>query len=237
MTELACLIYGSVPVTLAIAFVPIWLWLYFLGREESHPEPTLRLVGIFILGLLALIASYYGEAGLELIGLTEKTAPGLYYFYSAIIEELAKFLFVFVFVFLWRVYHTPIDAMIYMGVASLGFAFFENVGVLCNSALLDSNTLAIIAGLRFLGANFLHLLASVLIGFGYAVALISRRLIPLILSFVFAVSLHFLYNMLIIQDNGFGYVIPILWAVFFIVLKEFNFIKVTDERLRPHPLS
>lgn len=234
MNELTCLTQGNVLATLVIAFVPIWLWLYFLGREESHSESIFRLVGIFLLGLLALVLSYYSEAGLELLGVTAETAPGAYYFYSAVIEEVAKFLVIFLLVFLWRFYHTPIDAMIYMGVASLGFAFFENIGVLCSSALLGSGTLAMISGLRFLGANFLHLLASVLIGFGYAMTLVSRRLLPLLLSFVFAVNLHFLYNMLIIQEGGFGYVIPILWAVFLIILKEFNFIKLTDEQFRPH---
>jgi hypothetical protein len=37
--------------------------------------------------------------------------------------------------------------------------------------------------LRFLGANFLHMLASVLVGFGYAVSLKTRRVLPFVYSF------------------------------------------------------
>ncbi len=236
-SQLVCFQDKNFLYVLVLAFLPIWLWLGFLKREDKHHESFYRWFFIFLLGFGALILSYFGENFLTQIGLTDQSNPSAYFFYSALIEELAKFLIVFVFVFSWQGQRQPIEVMTDMGLVALGFAFFENFVVLCNSVLAGQFALIIIAILRFLGANFLHLLASVLIGFGYAESLKLRRIFPFLISFVFAVALHSSYNLLIALNNGENiyYIFPILWAAFFLVLKEFDIIKLKDERVRLHP--
>jgi hypothetical protein len=78
---------------------------------------------------------------------------------------------------------------------------------------------------RFFGANLLHILASSLIGYGYAFFVKTRRIFPFALSFFSGIILHFLYNyLIIILPPGFILVLPILWTVFLVVLSEINYL-------------
>jgi RsiW-degrading membrane proteinase PrsW (M82 family) len=129
---------------------------------------------------------------------------------------------VWLFIFPQKVFDEPIDAMIYMMFSALGFAFFENLVL-----ALSSTTSNVVMTLfyRFFGANLLHILASSLIGYGYAFFVKTRRIFPFVLSFISGTFLHFLYNYLIISLlPGFILVLPILWTVFLVVLSELNYL-------------
>jgi RsiW-degrading membrane proteinase PrsW (M82 family) len=106
--------------------------------------------------------------------------------------------------------------------SALGFAFFENFFLILNKKTINvASTLLF----RFFGANLLHILASSLIGYGYAFLVKTRRFPPFVLSFLSGTILHFLYNYLIISlPPGFILVLPILWTVFLVVLSELNYL-------------
>jgi hypothetical protein len=72
------------------------------------------------------------------------------------------------------------------------------------------------------------MLASVLVGFGYAVSLKTRRVLPFVYSFLMASFLHFLYNIFIIREDVKLLIFPILWAIYFITLIEFKIIKIKN---------
>lgn len=236
-------------VILLFSFVPVLIWFKFLINEDTHKEPLSAIFLAFILGILAAYLSYHSESALAKIYSTDSTG---YYFFSALIEEFFKFILVFIFIMPTKNFHYLIDAMIYLGISGLGFAFIENFGLFTTSCVnfyLENDSFLSMYGLiiltsflRFLGANFLHLLASVLIGFGYSITLKTRRVFPLLFSFLMASLLHFIFNMFIINSINqedlkifstyIFYIIPLLWSVFFIVLNEFKILKKLDGRIR-----
>lgn len=210
------------------SFAPVLYWFWFILKEDSHPEPKFWTILAFILGGIAVFLSYWGEYGLDKIGISSKDSSWGYFLGSAFIEEFFKFILVALIIFKTRVFDEPVDAMIYMGFSALGFSFFENFLGFIATDDYSLGSIFVISFLRSLGANFLHILASVLIGFGYVHSKITRRVFPFVFSFFIATFLHFIYNLFIMQQEIFFFAFPILWAVYFVILKEFNFIKLKN---------
>ena len=229
-----CFLYPFNFFLFIITLLPLWFWLEFLLKEDPHPEPSSFIILSIVLGILSAILSYYAEY--KIYSLTNDF-NSLYYFLSAFAEEFLKFIVIFLFIFPTKYFDEPVDAMIYMGFSAIGFSFLETFSYLCNSfieALGSPNIYAYITAisiLRFFGANFLHLLASVIIGFGYGITIKVRRIFPFIFSFICSSFLHFIYNLFIIKEDIRLYIFPILWAVFFIILIQFNVLKIKNERV------
>jgi RsiW-degrading membrane proteinase PrsW (M82 family) len=201
-----------------LSFLFPFLWIFYFYKKDKHPEPILWLMVAFILGISSALISYYFQ---------KNTVHFLKdgwqrYLIFAFIEEFFKFFLIWLFIFPQKVFDEPIDAMIYMMFSALGFAFFENFFL-----ILNKKTINIVSTLffRFFGANLLHILASSLIGYGYAFFIKTRRIFPFAISFLSGTLLHFLYNYLIISlPPGFILVLPILWTVFLVVLSELNYL-------------
>ena len=201
-----------------LSFLFPFLWIFYFYKKDKHPEPIFWLIIAFLLGISSAFISYYFQ---------KNTVHFLKddwqrYLIFAFIEEFFKFFLIWLFIFPQKVFDKPIDAMIYMMFSALGFAFFENLVL-----ALGPKTSNVFATLfyRFFGANLLHILASSLIGYGYAFFVKTRRIFPFALSFLSGTLLHFLYNYFIISlTPGFILVLPILWAVFLVVLSELNYL-------------
>ena len=201
-----------------LSFLFPFLWIFYFYKKDKHPEPAFWLFFAFLLGISSAIISYYFQKNLDLF-LTENWQR---YLLFALIEEFFKFFVILLFIFPQKVFDEPVDAMIYMMFSALGFAFFENLFL-----VFSPKTINIVSTLffRFFGANLLHILASSLIGYGYAFLVKTRRIFPLVVSFFSGTFLHFLYNYIIISlPPGFILVLPILWAVFLVVLNELNYL-------------
>jgi RsiW-degrading membrane proteinase PrsW (M82 family) len=228
-----CFIDYNLFIILFFSFIPVYIWIKFVLYEDTHKEPFSFIVLAIFLGILAAVLSYISEERLSHIFNTNTLE---YLFFSAFIEEFFKFFLVFLFIVPTKNFHYLIDSMIYLGLAGIGFSFLENAASKC-SILVSSSpdsayiSIAIISLTRFLSANFLHLLTSTLIGFGYSITLKTRRIFPFIFSFIMASILHFIYNSFIIKEL-IVYVFPILWAIFFVVLEEFQILKKLDGRIR-----
>ncbi|GIW66193.1 MAG: hypothetical protein KatS3mg095_0091 [Candidatus Parcubacteria bacterium] len=219
---------------LFFSFIPILIWFKFLISEDSHKEPFGSIFLAFVLGIIAAILSYYSESSLSTFFPLNSFQ---YFLYSAFIEEFFKAFLVLIFIMPSKNFHLLIDSMIYMGISALGFAFTENFGFKCsifvNTTEVNPYGLVILYSfLRFLSANFLHLLASTLIGFGFSITLKTRRIFPVFFSFLMSSLLHFIYNIFIINQELVVYIFPILWSIFFIVLNEFKILKKLDGRIR-----
>ena len=200
-----------------LAFIFPFLWVFYFYKKDKHPEPIFWLFLAFILGITSTIIAYYAEKFFSFI--SDKLTRNLVF---ALIEEFSKFLFILIFIFPQKVFDEPIDAMIYMMFSALGFAFLENTVFIFKQ---ETYNVAGILIYRFFGANLLHILASSLIGYGYAFFKKTRRLFPLLISFISSTFLHFLYNYLIINLlGGFILVLPILWITFLVVLNELNYL-------------
>jgi RsiW-degrading membrane proteinase PrsW (M82 family) len=207
-------------------FLP-FIWIFYFYKKDEHPEPHLWLLFAFFLGILSAFFSYY----LQKFSFQFIEAKGFIgILLSVFIEEFWKFFLIWLFIYSQKVFDEPIDAMIYIMFSALGFAFTENVAFFFN--LLknsQSSNIFWVLFLRFLSANLLHILASSLIGYGYAFWVRTRNLLILLISFTAGVSLHFLYNYFIINLQLF-LVLPILWTAFMVVLSELNYLAHNGRR-------
>jgi len=124
-----------------LAMLPSLTWLLFYWREDPHPEPPRWLWLAFLMGVGAAPVSFYIErmalGFTQWLGYTQTdiAQSSLFMFLGiALVEELTKFGGAKLVLLRNPVLDEPVDAMIYMITAALGFAAFENVLVLNNYA-------------------------------------------------------------------------------------------------------
>jgi len=213
--------------------LPALVWLVFWLRvDKKRPEPKGKIVATFILGMLATLLVLPVEGFLEhLIGRGSILLVLLWSF----AEELFKYIAAFFAGLHTKANNEPIDAIIYLLTAALGFAAMENMLFLLtpigDGLLLD----AIITGnMRFIGASVLHTLSSGTIGVFIALSFYRKREMKKIYIFsglILATLLHTLFNLLIINkasDNIFG-IFVLVWVAVAILLIFFEKAK----QLRP----
>lgn len=221
---------------LLLAFLPPVLWLLFYLREDRHPEPKRLLLAAFVGGMASAVLAVVveilalGQHGtLALEGRVLQDALVMF-LVIAFIEEYVKYLPVKLLIEKRAEFDEPIDAMIYMMTAALGFAALENALFLL--PILHQNVLA---GLevttnRFLGANLLHALSSGIVGFFLARAWFHpHRRHFIALGIVAASLLHALFNTLIlVRDDiaqGTWYLVLLLAIMAMMVLIDFERLK------------
>ena len=199
--------------------LPSIIWLLFYLRKDAHPESNKMVLKIFFYGMVAAILAALVEIGASgaLVFLAGPIAETFIFFLFyefiviALVEECSKFLIVKQKVVNHSEFDEPVDTMLYMVIVALGFAAFENTLVLFSSLYPPSgiiiagiNTIIkdtiLISSLRFLGATFLHALASGVVGYFLALSFLnSKKRIGLILKGLgLAALLHGLFNISII---------------------------------------
>lgn len=122
----------------------------------------------------------------------------------ALTEELAKFGAAAIFGLMSRAYDEPLDALIYMITAALGFAAGENTLYLLGTH--GGIAASILEGdLRFAGATLLHTLASGTIGLSLAFAFYLERRYRILIAaagVILAIALHTLFNFFILNVSA-----------------------------------
>ena len=216
--------------------LPSLTWLFYYLTKDLHPEPKKMIIKIFLWGCLITVPVFFIQIGLTFL-LTGKidptdipspytlhldtTNPALYvliywFLVIALSEELFKYLVVRLKVVGSSDLDEPVDLMIYMVVAALGFAAVENILYLFTPSgqmsfdQLISRTL-IIDFVRFIGATFLHTLCSATIGYSLAMSFCSakKKLLIMLSGILLAMVLHGLYNFSIMTLDGYiRYIIP-----------------------------
>jgi len=190
--------------------LPSIIWLLFYLRKDVHPEPKLQVLKIFFYGMLIALPAVFLERGLfeefKKIPLSPFFRTLLNTFVGvALIEEVLKYLVVKEKVLNDPEFDEPIDAILYMMIAALGFAASENILILFQlRSFLFSQALSVLA-LRFLGATFLHALSSGTVGFWLALSFLDHRREKLrlpILGLGMATLLHGLFNFSIIKGGA-----------------------------------
>ncbi len=169
-----------------LAFLPSFAWLLFFLREDNHPEPKRLLATLFIGGFIAAALALAAQIFLtQTMGLPELSqfsrlptsfplavTAFLVAFIFGGTEEVGKFIPTYFLVRKNKSFDEPVDAMIYMTTAGLGFAFIENAAILAFSFehALIGNTIGLLI-LRFVGATLLHALSSAVAGYFWARAM------------------------------------------------------------------
>ncbi len=145
------------------------------------------------------------------------------------VEELSKYLVVREKAIKHPAFDEPVDAMIYMIIAALGFAALENFLMLIplgEAPFLLKDTLKLVF-LRFIGATFLHALASGIIGFFLALSFYHtyKRFRYYLAGFSIAVFLHTVYNLSIIKitENNNYIIVPVAALALAAIFVSFGF--------------
>ncbi|MDP2735548.1 MAG: PrsW family intramembrane metalloprotease [bacterium] len=191
-------------------FVPSLVWLAFYLRKDAHPEPNHVIRKVFFFGMLATLPAIALElilrSAFSLLPFPPEVVLILYIFLGvALVEELLKFLVVRFAVYSDKALDEPLDVMLYMVIAALGFAAFENILILfgLGPASPVSNILALTL-VRLLGATFLHALASGTFGYFMARSFFdpARKFWYLASGLFLATLLHGFFNFYILKVDG-----------------------------------
>ena len=220
--------------TLYIVFgiLPSLIWLNFYLRRDVRPEPKLMILKIFCYGMLATIPAIFLETAIfgefSKLNFSSSVIFILNIFLGvALVEESLKFLAVKFGVLKNPEFDEPVDAMIYMITAALGFAAVENVLILLN--LKPLSEIFGVSLFRFLGATFLHTLSSGICGFFIGLSFFNTKgrgkLVSL--GLVLAILLHGFYNFYIMKGEGsLKILIPFLLLTIAAIFVSFGFKKL-----------
>ncbi len=222
---------------LLLTFLPPILWLLFYLREDRHPEPKFLLLLTFVGGMASALLALAAECAWVFVasgscggGISPGLNPAILFLGIAFIEEYVKYLPVKFLVIGRADFDEPVDGMIYMMTAALGFAALENT--LFIFPVFSENIFAglEVAANRFLGANLLHALSSGIVGFFLA----RRWFHPhrhhfIALGVILATLLHAGFNYLILTREalaqGTFYIILLLSVMAVMVLIDFERLK------------
>lgn len=229
---------GSIEVFFALVggLLPALFWLWFWLKEDKNPEPRRVLILTFLGGMMMAVVALFLEQIAQFVikGVMGYIFPSLTLFVLlfvwAAIEEIAKYAAARKIAFRLPCFDEPVDALIYLITAALGFAALENVLFLIKVFGTQGMLVGFITGnLRFLGATLLHVITSATLGASIAFSFFHKeKIIRNILGgLLLATILHTAFNFFIINSGGgslFGILIP-LWIAVIILLFVFEKIK------------
>ena len=213
--------------------LPATLWLWFWLQEDTiSPEPRDLIIATFCAGMIATLVAYFVENSLRpYIPFPDRNNVGItgiiFLTIWSAIEEFAKFAAAYFVVLNRRENDEPIDNMIYLVTAALGFAAVENAVFLLDPIQKGVIVESIITGnLRFIGASLLHVVTSATIGIFMAFAFCkmpSVKRLYTTLGFILAILLHTLFNFyILISESKIFIVFSMLWIGVIILLLFFE---------------
>jgi len=155
-------------------------------------------------------------------------------FIPAIVEEYLKYSIVKSKVLKDPEFDEPLDAMLYCIIAALGFAAVENLLILFQSPFLPLGQALQTIGFRFLGATFVHALASGMLGYYLALGLLrsAQRRKLIIQGLLLAIIFHTSYNSLIViatQINKIAILLIVLMLILMAGLVSYQFSQLKKE--------
>jgi protease PrsW len=231
-------------VLILLGSLPSLIWLGYWLRKDCHPEPKALITKVMLLGImlspLAIAAQLlFVQAASRFLAFDPMTFSDSPWFFlwAALVEETVKWLAVWFIVIRNPDFDEPIDAMIYMLTAAMGFAAMENI-LAINRALPDGIGAAIgLWGLRFAGATLLHALASALLGYFIALSwfMYSHRTALFITGLALATIFHWIFNLFISQMHHSVSLIfstSLLIVMAFLISALFDKIKERDSLVR-----
>ena len=198
---------------LIFALLPSIIWLLFYLRKDAHPESNSMILKIFFYGILSAIPAIFIELGFFQETAKLNLSPFSISFINifigvALVEEILKYLVVKTNVLNNAEFDEPLDVMLYMIIAALGFAALENILIFLSSEvyILEFGNTLILASFRFISATFLHALSSGMLGYFIALSFFEtkKRSVFLITGFTMATILHGLYNFSIMMEGGYS---------------------------------
>lgn len=205
-----------------------WLW-FWLQEDRLHPEPKRIIAYSFLGGMASVAVAVVVEQYIQDLALTKDLTTILW----AATEEICKFGAAYVIAFHGVYFDEPIDAIMYLISAALGFAALENTFFIFKE-LVTNDFLASLAtsNLRFIGATLLHVLASGTAGVLMALVFYKKsRFLHYLFGIIgigIGITLHALFNLFILNDPKSEHLFSIfgfVWICLLILLVIFEKIK------------
>lgn len=201
MVEIETVIYA-----LLGGILPSLVWLAFWLREDyKHPEPRGLILRTFLFGMGAviLVLPFQKLVNTSLPGTT--TATILLW---VVLEEIFKFSAAYIGGLKSVEDNEPLDPIIYMITAALGFVALENALFIFGPLIGEDITKSVITGnLRFIGASLLHVVSSGIIGVALAFSFYKprrTRIISIFFALILAIIFHTGFNLTIIHWDNLG---------------------------------
>ena len=231
-----------VAITIIISLLPSFTWLIFYLREDyRHPEPKRLLALAFLMGASITVVAFGLQVAFESATAGTGVTPysPIYLFVMAGIEEVAKFFAAYLTVRKSRFFDEPVDAMIYMITAAMGFAAVENIFAISGATASVTGQQAYLesvvetASLRFVGATLLHTLSSGIVGYYWARGMAQGRGAAfglLAWGILAAAAVHAVFNYLILKFERDAFIFPTIFLILiaFFVLSDFEKLKRPD---------
>lgn len=225
----------NILIPIALGAIPSLVWLAYYLRKDVHPELKRWIAVVFLLGMAVTPFVVLIQWGLAYFVYEFNLTPfwrdlAIIFLATALVEECFKYLAVRIAIHKNPEFDEPVDAMIYMIVAALGFAAVENILLVSSFAPFSAQmeeALSILI-LRFAGATFLHALASGALGYYLALSFFythkRRRL--LLEGLALATLMHGFFNYFIVMYKGQTvYVLVYLIILAIIVAQYFKMLK------------
>jgi protease PrsW len=236
---------GSYVLLIALGTLPSLIWLAYWLRKDAHPEPKVLITKVLLLGIMLSPLAIVLEllfvqllARFLLVSVADLSNSSWFYLWAALAEEVTKYLVVYFVVLRSPEFDEPVDAMIYMLTAALGFAAMENILVI-NRVIGDGLSATVgIWGLRFAGATLLHVLSSALLGYFIALAWFhfKNRKSLFVIGLAMATMFHWTFNLFISQMQRTASLVfstLLLMVMAFLISVLFDKIKEHAGRITP----
>ena len=192
-----------------LGIIPSIIWLLYYLQKDSNPEPRKKILMIFLGGIIAailatIIESLILQSILKTSWLSYLSQASIAFLLIAFTEEFLKYIAVKTLIFHDPELDEPVDIIIYLIVASLGFAALENIILFFSERSSISQTI-LITILRFLGATLLHALCSGLLGLFIVIITIhmKKKWLWSSIGLILISFLHALYNLSIMRTVGY----------------------------------
>lgn len=213
---------------LLIGLLPSFAWLVFYLEEDPHPEPKKLIFETFLAGAISTFIVLAIQVPLNDLAVSNGIAQYtiLSFFLLSAVEEIFKFGAARLVIGEHpKDFDEPVDAMIYLIVAALGFAAVENVAAAFNAhGLLTFETVT----LRFIGATLLHTISSGLLGYYWAISIIRRKKWILFKGLAIATALHVVFNYLILIYEPVVIPTALLMVAALFILYDFEKLKTKN---------
>jgi RsiW-degrading membrane proteinase PrsW (M82 family) len=219
-----------------VGILPALFWLWFWRKEDRlHPEPRRLIAYTFLAGMAAAIIAVLFEQAVqtsfEKLNIKPLFDNLLLLLSLSLIEESFKYFAAKKSALSRQEFDEPIDALIYLITAALGFAAMENVFFLASTFIEKGVFTALAVGnLRFIGTTLVHILSSSAIGAAIAFSFYKRKdyKLNLFLGFTIAIFLHTAFNYLILKSSDTALIKIFLpyWILVVFLMLVFEKVKV-----------
>ncbi|HWA64479.1 MAG TPA: PrsW family intramembrane metalloprotease [Candidatus Paceibacterota bacterium] len=232
----------------ALGLIPSLVWFLLFLRKDRHPEPAYLLTKTFLMGIIVSIPAVMlqwalrqclpGEVfqlmPLQCSPLGFAAGSPAFFLWAAFVEEFLKYFAVWLIALRSPEFDEPIDAMIYMIAAGLGFAAIENILVLFRTIPDGTAAILIIWALRSVGATLLHGLSCAITGYFLSLSWFyhHHRTRLVVIGLAIATLFHFAFNVFLsVAGNQFAGLLSALGVLLIMLfLVMILFVKIQERR-------